>query len=76
MKNEKDLEGYDYFNAGSVDIRVKKLKEKKRNDKIGRHYFSVFFIVVIFAGFIGILFNAQIVHGEEYEKAGYRYWRL
>lgn len=70
MKNEKDLEGYDYFNAGSVDIRVKKLKEKKRKDKIGRHYFSVFFIVVIFAGFIGILFNAQIVHGEEYEKAG------
>ena len=70
MKNEKDLEGYDYFNAGSVDIRVKKLKEKNRKDKIGRHYFSVFFIVVIFAGFIGILFNAQIVHGEEYEKAG------
>lgn len=70
MKNEKDLEGYDYFDAGSVKIRVRKLKEKKRRDKVGRHYFSVFFIALIFAGFIGILYNVQIVHGEEYEKSG------
>ncbi|MBQ7595499.1 MAG: hypothetical protein IJU45_02405 [Clostridia bacterium] len=70
MKNEKDLEGYDYYDAGSVKIRVKKLKEKKRKDKIGRHWFTVIFIVMIFAGFIGILYNAQIVHGEEYEKNG------
>lgn len=73
MKNEKDLEGYDYYDAGSVKIRVRTLKEKKRKDKVGRHYAAVLFIVIIFAGFIGILYDAQIVNGAEYEKAGSAY---
>ena len=27
MKSEKDIEGYDYYDAGSAKIRVRRIKE-------------------------------------------------
>lgn len=70
MKSEKDLEGYDYFDAGSAKIRVRNLKQNDYKIKAGRHYVTVGVIVACFLAFAGILFNAQIVKGEEYAKSG------
>lgn len=70
MKSEKDIEGYDYYDAGSVKIRVRRIKENEFKIKAGRHYVTVFIIVAFFVAFGGILFNAQIVKGEEYALLG------
>lgn len=70
MKSEKDLEGYDYYDAGGAKIRVRRIKENEYKIKTGRHYVTVFIIVAFFLAFGGILFNAQIVKGEEYALAG------
>lgn len=70
MKSEKDIEGYDYYNAGSAKIRVRRIKENEYKIKAGRHYVTVGIIAACFLAFCGILFNAQIVKGEEYMLAG------
>ncbi len=70
MKSEKDLEGYDYYDAGGAKIRVRRIKENEYKIKAGRHYATVFIIVAFFLAFAGILYNAQIVKGEEYALAG------
>lgn len=70
MKSEKDLEGYDYYNAGSAKIRVRRIKENEFRIKAGRHYVTVLIIIACFVVFGGILYNAQIVKGEEYALAG------
>lgn len=70
MKSEKDIEGYDYYNAGSAKIRVRHIKENEYKIKAGRHYVTVFVIIAVFVAFGGILFNAQIIKGDEYALLG------
>ncbi len=70
MKNEKDLEGYDYFNAGSAKIRVKRIKQFDYRMNPVRHYVTVGIIAACLLAFAGILFNAQILKGEEYALSG------
>ncbi len=70
MKNEKDLEGYDYYDAGSTQIRVRRIVEKKNRANAARHYVTVILLALVFLGFIGILYNAQIINGEAYELQG------
>lgn len=70
MKSEKDIEGYDYYDAGSAKIRVRRIKENEYKIKAARHYVTVSIIVAFFVAFGVILFNAQILKGEEYALSG------
>ena len=70
VKSEKDIEGYDYYDAGSAKIRVRRVAQNDFKIKAGRHYVTVGIIVLCFLAFTGILFNAQILNGEEYAKSG------
>ncbi len=70
MKSEKDLEGYDYYDAGGAKIRIRRVKENEYKIRAGRHYVTVFIIIAFFLAFCAVLFNAQIIRGEEYALAG------
>ncbi len=70
MKSDKDLEGYDYYDAGSAKIRIRRIKEYGHRFRIGRHYATVLIIAAVFLSFGVVLFNAQIIKGEEYALAG------
>ncbi len=60
----------EYFNAGSTKIKVTRIKEKRHSEKKGRHYATVFLIVAIFVAFGALLFNMQIINGEQYALEG------
>ena len=70
MKSEKDLEGYDYYDAGRAKIRVRRIKQNDYKIKTWRHYVTIGIIAACFLAFAGILFNTQIIKGEEYAKSG------
>lgn len=65
-----DDDPQDYFDAGSAKIKITRVKERKHSEKIGRQYTTVFLIVAIFAAFCALLFNMQIINGEQYALEG------
>ncbi|MBQ8228772.1 MAG: hypothetical protein IJZ88_07145 [Clostridia bacterium] len=65
-----DDDPQDYFDAGSAKIKVTRIKEKNNSEKKGRQYTTVFLIVAIFIGFAALLFNMQIINGEQYAREG------
>ena len=65
-----DDDPQDYFDAGSAKIKVTRIKERRKSEKIGRQYFTVFLIVAIFIGFGALLFNMQIINGKQYALEG------
>lgn len=65
-----DDDPQDYFDAGSAKIKITRIKERGNTEKKGRQFFTVFMIVAIFAVFGGLLFNMQIVNGEQYALEG------
>ena len=65
-----DDDPQDYFDAGSAKIKVTRIKERRNTEKKGRQFVTVFMIVAIFAAFGALLFNMQIVNGEQYALEG------
>ncbi|MBQ8782849.1 MAG: hypothetical protein IJZ57_03655 [Clostridia bacterium] len=65
-----DDDPQDYFDAGSAKIKITRIKERGNSEKKGRQYVTVFLIVAIFIGFGALLFNMQIVNGEQYALEG------
>lgn len=60
----------DYYNAGSAKIKVRRIKENKHKEKIGRQYTTAILISVVFIAFAVLLYNAQIANSEQYANAG------
>ena len=65
-----DDDPQDYFDAGSAKIKVTRIKEKGNTEKKGRQLVTVLMIVAIFAAFGALLFNMQIINGEQYALEG------
>ncbi len=65
-----DDDPQDYFDAGSAKIKVTRIKERKHSEKAGRQYAVILMIVAIFIGFGALLFNMQIINGEQYALEG------
>lgn len=70
MGLKTDDDPQDYYDAGSAKIKVTRIKERNHSEKAGRQYTMVFLIVAIFIGFGALLFNMQIVNGEQYALEG------
>lgn len=60
----------EYYDAGSAKIKITRIKEKRHSEKKGRQFTTVFLIVAIFVAFGALLFNMQIVNGEQYALEG------
>lgn len=65
-----DDDPQEYYNAGSTKIKITRIKEKKNSEKKGRQFVTVMMIVAIFVAFGALLFNMQIVNGEQYALEG------
>ncbi len=65
-----DDDPQEYFDAGSAKIKITRIKERKKSEKKGRQYTTVFLIVAIFVAFGALLFNMQIINGEQYALEG------
>ena len=67
---EAGNEDFDYFDAGSTKIKVRRIKEKKNKDNSFRRRTVTFLLVAAFVAFGALLFDMQILNGEQYALEG------
>ena len=67
---KQDDDDFEYFDAGSAKIKVRRIKEKKNKDNSFRRRTVTVLLVAAFVAFGALLFDMQILNGEQYALEG------